>query len=174
MQIAPNNISKGETLVSENVVNETTVGEKKKKSPSVVVTALAIVCIVALIGLTASLIVYNQQNTALQNKDSQIASLQSQLGAPKLVSIGFNYTDNRANTNAPFLHITGYVVNVGGESAKNCTIHVNAVQNGNETALNTTTTVNSLDAGAYEAIDIQFPYTGQALVAYTSYLTWSN
>ena len=163
--------------MSENVVNETTVGEKKKKSPSVVVTALAIVCIVALIGLTASLIVYNQQNITLQDKDSQISNLQNQLGSPKLVSFGsinLNCTDNRANPNAPFLHITGYVINVGGAKANNCTIHVNAFQSGNETALDTAATINSLDAGAYEAIDIQFPYTGQALVAYTSYLTWSN
>jgi hypothetical protein len=148
--------------------------EKKIVSRNVVVMALSALCIVALVGLSASLIVYTQQNSSLQAKDSQIASLQTQLGTPKLVSIGLNYTDNRSDTNAPFLHITGYVVNVGNAKANNCTIHVNAVQDGNATALDTSATITSLDAGAYETIDLQFPYTGQPLVAYTSYLAWTN
>ncbi len=84
------------------------------------------------------------------------------------------YTDNRSNTNAPFLHITGYVVNVGNAKANNCTVNVNGVQDGNTTALDTSATITSLDAGAYETIDLQFPYTGQPLVAYTSCLAWTN
>ena len=148
--------------------------EKKTISRNNLVVALSALCIVALVGLSASLIVYTQQNSSLQAKDNQLAILQTQLGTPKLVSIGLQYTDNQSNTNAPFLHITGYVVNVGNAKANNCTIHVNAVQDGNATALDTSATITSLDAGAYETIDLQFPYTGQALVAYTSYLTWSN
>jgi hypothetical protein len=148
--------------------------EKKKVSRNTVVVALSALCIVALVGLSASLIVYSQQNSTLQDKNTQIASLQSQLGAPKLVSIGLQYTDNRSDSNAPFLQITGYVVNVGDAQANNCTIHVTAVQDGNITALDTSATITSLDAGAYETIDLQFPYTGQALVAYTSYLAWTN
>jgi hypothetical protein len=118
-----------------------------------------------------------QQNITLQDKNNQIASLQNQLATPKLVSIGLlglQYTDNRSDTNAPFLQITGYVFNVGSSEANNCTINVNAVQNGNVTALDTSKAITSLDAGAYETINLQFPYTGQALEAYTSYLAWTN
>jgi len=129
---------------------------------------------VAIIALGASLIVYSQQSGSLKDKNNQIALLQSQLGTPKLMSIGLQYTDNRSDTNAPFLRITGYVVNVGSTKANNCTIQVNAVQNGNVTGIDTTKTITSLDAGAYEPIDIQFPYTGDALVAYTSQLAWTN
>jgi hypothetical protein len=148
---------------------------QKKKSLNKVAVALAALAMVALIGLSAISYVYVQQNSTLQDKDNQIASLQNQLATPKLVSIpGLQYTDNRSNVNAPFLHITGYVVNVGSAKANNCTIHVNAVQDGNVTALDTSATITSLDAGAYETIDLQFPYTGQALEAYTSYFTWTN
>jgi hypothetical protein len=135
---------------------------------------LAALAMVALIGLGASLIVYSQQSNSLKNKDTQIASLQSNLGAPKLLSINLTYTDNRSDANAPFLHITGFVVNVGNTKASNCTVNVNAEQDGNVTALDTTKTITSLDAGTYEPIDIECPYTGNALVAYSSYLTWTN
>ena len=146
---------------------------EKKRSLNIT-NVLGAVLIIVLVALSVLLGVYIQQNTTLQNKDNQIASLQNQLATPKLVSIGLQYTDNRSDANAPFLHITGYVVNVGSAKANNCTIHVNAVQNGNVTALDTSATITSLDAGAYETIDLQFPYTGQALVAYTSYLAWTN
>ena len=148
---------------------------EKKRSLNTA-NVLAVVVIAALIVLSGMLFIYIQQNITLQDKDKQIANLQSQsqLTTPKLVSVGLQYTDNRTNSNEPFLHITGYVVNVGNAEANNCTIHVDAYQNGNVTALDTSATITSLDAGAQEAIDLQFPYTGQALVDYTSYLAWTN
>ena len=150
-------------------------GEKKKGSASIVVTVLAVVVIVSLIGLTASLVVYSQQSGTMQDKDKQISNLQSQLSTPKLVSVGLQYTDNRSDTNVPFLHVTGYVVNVGATKANNCTIHVTAIQNDNVTALDTTKVIStSIDAGLSQTIDIEFPYTGPALEAYTSYLAWNS
>ncbi len=147
---------------------------EKKRSLNIT-NVLGAVLIIVLVALSVLLGVYIQQNTTLQDKDNQIASLQNQLATPKLIIFGLQYTDNRSDANAPFLHITGYVVNVGSAKANNCTIYVNAVQSGNVTAFDTTTTITSLDAGAYEAIDLQFPYTGQALVAYTSpRLAWTN
>jgi hypothetical protein len=149
------------------------VSQKKTVSRNIVFV-LSAVAMVALIALGASLIIYEQQSNSLKDKDAQIADLQNNSGAPKLVSIGLNYTDDRSNANAPFLHITGFVVNVGSSKANNCTVHVNAEQSGNVTALDTIKTITSLDAGAHESIDIQFPYTGTALEAYTSYLAWTN
>ncbi|MGA3290352.1 MAG: hypothetical protein ABSD42_08955 [Candidatus Bathyarchaeia archaeon] len=154
-------------MVSENKT------VKKTVSLNIVITLTALL-IIALIALSGILYVYVQQNSTLQDKNKQIASLQNQLATPKLVSIGLQYTDNRSDTNAPFLHITGYVVNVGTAIANNCTIHVTAIQSGNVTALDTSATIPSLEAGKYETINLQFPYTGQALEVYTSGLTWTN
>ena len=124
--------------------------------------------------LSALSILYTQQNSILNDKNNQIVSLQKQLNEPNLESIGFQYTDNRSNTNSPFLQITGYVVNVGSITANNCKVNVKALQDGNITALDTNATINSLNAGAFETINLQFPYTGQALESYTNYLTWTN
>jgi len=146
--------------------------EKKTVSRNVAIV-LAVLCIAALIGLNISVYTNWQQTNALQEKDTQNINSQGQIAIPKLISIDLKYTDDRSNANAPFLHITGYVVNVGNVKANNCTIHVNAIQNANATALYTTGTIVSLDAGNYTAIDVQFPYTGQALVAYSSYLEWT-
>jgi len=151
------------------------IGEKKTASRNLMVIILAALAIIALIGLATSLIIDSKQNSTLQDKDKQITNLQSQLSEPKLVSIGLQYADNRSDPNAPFLQITGYVVNVGSVTANNCTIHVNASQSGNVTAINTTATITpSLRPGAYQAIDMQFPYTGQALMTYTSYISWTS
>lgn len=90
---------------------------EKKANASKLVTALAIVALVALIGLSGVLYAYTTQTDAIADKDNQIVRLQNQLATPKLVSVGLQYTDNRSNANAPFLQITGYVVNTGAEPA---------------------------------------------------------
>ncbi len=148
----------------------------QKKKTLNLTNILVVACTVSLIFLSASLIVYSQQNYSLGSKNSQIANLKSQLAAttPKLVSIDLQYTDNHSNSNAPFLNITGFVVNVGNGRANNCTIHVYAQQEGNVTALDTSKNITSLEAGADGTISLQFPYTGQSLVFCTSYLTWTN
>jgi len=134
---------------------------------------LAVVCI-ALVGLSASLGIYVQQKSSLQNKDKQIVALQNQLDTPKIISIGLQYVDNRSDANAPFLQVTGYVVNAGSAKANNCAFYIIAIQNGNVTALDTSVGINSLDAGTYETINVQFPYAGQPLIAYSSYLSCTN
>ncbi len=62
--------------------------EKKIGSRNEVVIALTALCIISLVGFSASVIVYTQQNSSLQAKDSQIISLQTKLDTPKLVSVG--------------------------------------------------------------------------------------
>ena len=148
------------------------VTEKKRELNTV--TVLLVLIIAALFVLSGVLAFYVQQNANIQNKDKQIASLESQLVTPKLVSVGLQYTDNRSDPSVPFLQITGYVVNVGTAKANDCTIYVTAIQNGNVTALDTSATIPSLNAGAYEAINLKFPYTGQALIAYSSSLAWTG
>ena len=148
--------------------------QKKKKISLSIANALAIAIVVALIILSSSLIVYTQQNSNLKDENSQIGSLQKQLETPKLIIVGIQYMDNQSNPNAPFLQVTGYVVNVGTAKALNCTIHITALQGGNATGIDNTSTIGSLDAGASESIDLRIPYTGQPLMAYTSYLAWTT
>jgi len=138
-----------------------------------VAIALAAVCIVALIGLGVLSFMYLQVGTQLQDKNQQILDLQNQQNpTPSLISIELKYTDNHGNS--PSLRITGYIVNVGNTKANNCTLHVNAIQNANATAIDTTANLEPLEPGAYKEIDLTFPYTGQALVAYNSRLEWTN
>ncbi len=147
-----------------------------KKKTSNITNILAVACTVSLIFLSASLIFYSQQTSNVIDKNNQISSLQEKLSAtkPNLISINVQYTDNRSDTSKPFLQVSGYVVNVGNADAKNCTIHVTAYRDGNVTALDTSASIPSLDAGAYETINVQFPYTGEPIGFYNSYLTWTN
>lgn len=166
----------------KNTSNVIVVTEEKRSVKTVYV--LLVLVIVALFVLSGVLAVYVQQSINSQNQSKeinsqskQITSLQNQLNqlnSPKLISVGLQFTDNRSDTDAPFLRVAGYVVNVGAAEANNCTIYVTATQSGNVTALNTSAFIPSLGAGAFETIDLQFPYTGQALISYSSFLTWTK
>jgi len=147
-----------------------------------VVAALAILCIVALVGLNFSLVSYwngmNAKKAEIQTLTEQNVALQEQIinltttPKSKLVALGMQYTDNRTNSNACFLQVTGYIVNVGAITAINCTIHISATQNDNNTAIDASAPVKSLEPGEYEKIDVQFSYTGQPLVAFSAILNW--
>jgi len=148
-----------------------------------VAVALAILCIATLVGLNFSIVTYyseiSNKNNQIQTLNDQIATLQTQVAnitspAPKLLSIGMQYFDNRTNPNAPFLHITGSIVNVGTGTANNCKLHINAIQNGNSTAINTSVPVNPVAPGTYQKIDAQLPYTGEPIIAYSPNLEWGT
>jgi hypothetical protein len=95
-----------------------------------VAIALGILCIATLVGLNFSIINYysemNSKNNQIQTLNDQIVDLQTQIAngslpAAKLISIGMQYNDNRADPNAPYLQVTGYICNVGTGTANNCT-----------------------------------------------------
>jgi hypothetical protein len=148
------------------------------------VLALAAICTILIVALNISITFYysemNVKNTQIQQLNNQIDDVQALIdnqtlttSTPKLISLGMNYADNRTDPNAPFLLVTGYVVNVGTSTANNCTINVSAIQNGNSTAIENSAIIKSLAPGTYERIDIQFQYNGQPIVAYTTNLKWS-
>jgi hypothetical protein len=154
-----------------------------KKVNRKVAIALGILCVATLIALNFSIITYysemNSRNSEIQTLNDQIVGLQKQLvngslPTPQLVGIEMQYTDNRTDTSAPFLHVTGYVCNVGTSTANNCLIHVSAVRNDNSTGLDTSTNIESLAAGAYTKIDIELPYHGTPLISFSSNLAWEN
>ena len=127
------------------------------------------VVIIALVVVGVFVGIYIIQNNPKDNNKQKTS------GIPQLVSEpNLSYTDNRTSANSPFLQITGTIKNVGNATANNCVIHVAAFQAGNVTAIDANATIPSLGAGLPENITLEFPYTGQALETFTSYLTWTN
>jgi hypothetical protein len=150
-----------------------------------IVWVLASLLVITIVGLNLAIAAYysemNAKNAQINQLNDQITSIQAQIAnltlpaqTPNLISVGMQYTDNRTNPNAPFLQITGYVVNVGIAKANNCNIYAFAIQSGNSTAIDKSTAISSLDPGAVELISVQFPYTGSALMAYSSNLNWGT
>jgi hypothetical protein len=97
------------------------------------------------------------------------------LPSAKLISIGtMQFIDNRSDTTAPFLQVTGYVCNVGTSTANNCVLHVSATQSGNSNGIDSSANIETLAAGEYTKIDMKFPYYGTPLLTFDSNLEWDN
>jgi hypothetical protein len=141
--------------------------KNKKNVPLKILVPLTI-AIIVLFGISAALAGYWQLNQTNNNQNNQPT------GTPNLVSTNLQYTDNRSNPDAPFLHVTGTVTNDGNATANNCAVHANAIQSGNATAIDTSKPISSLGAGESEEIDVMFPYTGDALVAFSGNLEWTS
>jgi hypothetical protein len=143
----------------------------------------AILCVATLVALNISIITYfsemNAKNKEIRTLNDQMADIQTQVTnftspTPKLIAVGMEYKDNRTDPNAPFLQITGYVVNVGTGKANNCAIYVSATKNGNITAIDKFVPIDPVASWTYEKIDVQVTYTGDPIIAYTSNLIWES
>jgi hypothetical protein len=148
-----------------------------------VAIALAILCIASIVALNFSIITYytgmNSKNEQIQSLNDQIVALQTQvangtLPAPKLITVGMQYIDNRTDPNSPFLQVFGYICNVGTSTANNGILHVSATRTDNSTGVDSSTNIESLAAGAYTKVDVQFPYHGTSLIEFNSNLEWGN
>lgn len=136
-----------------------------KKNVSRKILAIVAVAIIAVVGVSAVLAAYLPSDEPAEPIE---------VGEPDLVSINFQYTDDRTDPEEPFLRITGTVTNQGDGTANNCLVRVNAIRANNETAIDTTAAFDSLQAGQSIEIDMMFPYTGEALLAYNAVLEWTN
>jgi hypothetical protein len=148
-----------------------------------VAIALAILCIVTIVALNFSIITYytemNIKNNQIQTLNDHIVALQTQIAngtvpAAKLIEVGMQYIDNRTDISAPFLEVTGYICNVGTDTANNCVLHVSAIRGDGSSGINSSANIESLEAGAYSKVDIQFPYHGTPLASFNSNLEWGN
>ncbi len=127
--------------------------------------ALGVVIIIILAGLTWAIVVYYPSINNNQPQDTYVPTLRQDL----------QIVDNRTNSHAPFLHVTGTIQNTGNGTANNITIHVYAIQSGNATAIDITRGLASIAAGTTQTVDQMFSYTGEALVAYYEpTLDWTN
>jgi len=123
----------------------------------------------------------NQLQTWLDGNASQNANLQGQadslqnqvnsLEAPKLIEVNLTADDNRPPPpQQTYLHVYGYVCNVGNDTAYNATLYVEAFH-GAVLTLNTTISLGTINGGSYTSVNSQVVYPGFPL---TAWHVWSS
>jgi hypothetical protein len=107
------------------------------------------------------------------NTDEEYNSLSSQIAdlqAPKLIEVNLKAEDNRPAQQQTYLHVYGYVCNVGTDTAYNAILYVEAFQ-GVVLTFNTTISLGTINGGNYTSVDSQVVYPGYAL---TAWQVWSS
>jgi hypothetical protein len=175
------------------------VGEKKVVSRNVVI-GLGALCAILLVALVYSFVNYtsvlrdkdslidslNAQIVALggnpsqsqggSDKDALIAALQDEidsLKAAKLVSMNLKAEDNRSIVQTPYVHVYGYVVNVGNNTADDAKIHVILQQSGNVVAKDTYIDLGSVGGEAFVSVDTKVYYEGNEIALASLVLEWT-
>jgi cell division protein FtsB len=121
-----------------------------------------------------------EQVTDLQDQveaqQNQILSLQNQLVsmAARVINVGLGAADNPSSS-PPFLHVSGYVCNIGSETAYNVRLHVTAYR-GSERVIDTYYNIGTIAREDSRSIDENFVYSGSALTANSWTMTpeWTN
>lgn len=132
-------------------MTQKTQSNKNKKT----IIAIVVVGILVTAGVVWAIITYGP-GLNNQTQDTFVPNLQTDL----------QLNDNQTNAQAPFLHVEGTVQNTGNGTANNIIMHIYAIQSGNATAIDTTVTLDPIVAGSTQTIDLNFSYTGEALLAY--------
>jgi TolA-binding protein len=113
--------------------------------------------------------IINQQDT-ITNLQNQINSLK----APKLIMVDLKSEDNRPWLGTPYLHVYGYICNVGTNTAYNSKIHVVAYQSGGVVAIDTYITLGTIYGESWKSVDSNIYYSGSELVAWHLTLEWTS
>lgn len=123
------------------------------------------------------------QSQGVSDKDAQIAALLDQLAqknveinslmAAKLVSVNLQAEDSRASVQAPYVNVSGYVVNVGNSTADDAKIHVVLQQSGGVVAKDTYVNLGSVDGEAVVSVDTKVYYEGSEIVLASLVLEWT-
>lgn len=90
-----------------------------------------------------------------------------------VVKVDLKSDDNRPWLQTPYLHVYGYLCNVGGITATNVKIHVIAYQSGGVVAIETDIVLGSIAGEAWKKVDGSPTYNGGALTSWTTTVTWS-
>jgi len=101
-----------------------------------------------------------QQNQIL-NLENQLASLTPASTAARVINVGLGADDNPYSS-PPFLHVSGYVCNIGSETAYNVRLHVTAYR-GSERVIDTYYNIGTIVKEDSRYIDENFEYYGSAL-----------
>jgi Na+-transporting NADH:ubiquinone oxidoreductase subunit NqrC len=116
-----------------------------------------------------------EQLTDLQDEveaqQNQILSLQNQLGstAASVINVGLGARDDRSNPSDPFLYVSGYVCNIGTESAYNVRLHVTAYRGSVEVINSYYEVADSLGRLDSRHVEARFYYSGPEL----TYNSWT-
>ena len=116
-------------------------------------------------------------NSQINTLNAQITDLENQidtLKAPKLIKVHLMSDDNRPWLGTPYLHVYGYVCNVGTNIAYSSKIHVVAYQSGGVVAIDTYITLGTIYDELWTSVDSNIYYSGSALVSWTLTLEWTS
>jgi archaellum component FlaG (FlaF/FlaG flagellin family) len=140
---------------------------QKKGSKKVFYTSIALcILLLAALGVIVNGII---QETAKHQDNQQPAPTPTVTpGTPELVNV-----DLKCSLESGKLHVTGYVKNVGDAKANNCTLHVNSVVDG-EAGAELWAALEPFEAGEQRMVDLEFPFTATGIVAFNTYLKWTN
>jgi hypothetical protein len=108
--------------------------------------------------------------------DSEYDALQSNYDsviAPKLIKVHLMSDDNRPWLGTPYLHVYGYVCNVGTNIAYSSKIHVVAYQGGGVVAIDTYITLGTIYGESWTSVDTNVYYSGSALTSWTITPQWT-
>jgi len=109
--------------------------------------------------------------------DSEYDALQSNYDsviAPKLIKVHLISDDNRPWFATPYLHVYGYVCNVGTYIAYSSKIHVVAYQSGGVVAIDTYITLGTIYGESWTSVDSNIYYSGSALTSWSLTLEWAS
>jgi len=116
------------------------------------------------------------QTPSESDKDAQIAALQDEidsLRAAKLVSVNLKAEDNRSIVETPYVHVYGYVVNVGNNTADDAKVHVVLQQSGGVVANDTYADLGSVGGESVVSVDTKVYYEGSEIVIASLVLEWT-
>ena len=116
------------------------------------------------------------QTPSGSDKDALIAALQDEidrLRAAKLVSVNLKAEDNRSVVETPYVHVYGYVVNFGNNTAGDAKIHVVLQQSGGVVANDTYVDLGSVGGESVVSVDTKVYYEGSEIVLASMVLEWT-
>jgi cell division protein FtsB len=116
----------------------------------------------------------NAQITSLQNQITDLENQINTLKAPKLIKVHLMSDDNRPWLGTPYLHVYGYVCNVGTYIAYSSKIHVVAYQSGGVVAIDTYITLGTIYGESWTSVDSNVYYSGSGLVSWALTLNWTS
>jgi hypothetical protein len=104
--------------------------------------------------------------TQVEAQQNQILTLQNQLSSPnsqaaRIINVGLGAADN-PYASQPYLHVSGYVCNVGTETAYNVKLHVTANQ-GSVVAIDQYLNIGTIGKQDSKEVNNNFYYSGPAL-----------
>jgi cell division protein FtsB len=112
--------------------------------------------------------VETQQNQIL-NLENQLASMTPASTAARVINVGLGARDDRLNPDDPFLYVSGYVCNVGAETAYNVRLHVTAYRASVQVIDSYYEIAGSLGKEDSKYVEAKFYYDGPEL----TYNSWT-